>query len=187
MARSPSKARSSSHSSPKPPATPTRAPRKAATSARPGTKRQSPFLAMGKIWRLADMLSQTATRIYEPCFGLKNAELRILALLSSIPEVSINEIARQTYIDQAWISRSLKRLLEDGLVAKRPSPTDARMTLVSLTPVGEELFSQASVVMRDRERILLRKLPRKQVYEVLDALLEGAEGLYDYQPKQPRK
>jgi hypothetical protein len=61
------------------------------------------------------------------------------------------------------------------------------MTLVSLTPVGEELFSQASVVMRDRERILLRKLPRKQVYEVLDALLEGAEGLYDYQPKQPRK
>lgn len=128
-----------------------------------------------RIVQLAEIVSRGASQVFERRFGVKNTELRILVHLGGPEPLAVNELARRTMVDKAWISRSLRALEKRGLVQRAPHPTDSRAALVSLTAEGRTLVAQFAPVAAARNRRLLAGLDEEEVFRVLDGLLLRAK------------
>ena len=130
--------------------------------------------------------------MFETRFGVKNTELRILVHLGG-QSLAVNELARRTHVDKAWISRSLRALEARGLVVRTPHPTDARASLVRLSPEGEALVQSFAPLAATRNRRLLAGLDEAEVYRIFDALILRAEDilqnpdLIEPEPRAPRR
>jgi DNA-binding MarR family transcriptional regulator len=126
---------------------------------------------------LAEIIARGASEAFASRFGVKNTELRILVQLGGPKPLAVNEIARRTRVDKAWISRSITALERRGLVRREPHPTDTRASLVSLTAQGRQLIEELAPVARARNDRLLEGLDRAEVHRLLDALLTRADDL----------
>lgn len=68
--------------------------------------------------------------------------IRVLSNLELSGDLRVGELASREVISQPAMTTTLNRLEADGLVARRPDPSDARASIVSLTPAGrDELHS----------------------------------------------
>jgi|SRR3954452_16603892 DNA-binding MarR family transcriptional regulator len=92
--------------------------------------------------------------------------LRQLWEEDSLPQA---ELTRRLGVEPASVSKAIERMEKAGLIARRPSPDDARANLISLTDAGralerpvqeawEEVEAQLLAHMTTEERLLLRRL-----------------------------
>ena len=88
-------------------------------------------------------------------------EARVLFELANREETTATDLSRKLGLDPGYLSRTLARLEEQGLVARIRSERDGRRRLLSLTPDGEEAFA------------LLDGRSREEVAEMLGGLSEG--------------
>ena len=75
------------------------------------------------------------------------AEARIIYEIYTGKSVRASHIMAVMHIDKSYLSRLLKKLEKDGLIAKKASDQDARAVLISLTGKGIsefEILNQAS-------------------------------------------
>ena len=98
--------------------------RKKVAATRRGTPTPLTDLVAFKLIHLADTISRAATLVYERQFELNNSELRAMIVLRDLQPLTIAEISRLGHIDKAWVSRSMARLLERGLIAREAHPSD---------------------------------------------------------------
>jgi DNA-binding MarR family transcriptional regulator len=138
-----------------------------------------------KIIQIAEIISRSASQVYEAGYGVRNSELRILLLLGAGEALSVNEISRRAGIDKAWISRSIDAMMKAGLTRRIPHPNDDRRALVSLTDRGLQRLRVITPIALTRDRHMLAGLERKEVHKVLDALRGRAELLLAPEP-EPR-
>jgi DNA-binding MarR family transcriptional regulator len=75
--------------------------------------------------------------------GIGGAQLFVLHQLATAPAGSINELAERTYTDQSSVSVVVRRLVEQGLVTRRPGAEDARRRELRLTVAGRRLVNRA--------------------------------------------
>src|SRR5262252_5667928 len=80
-----------------------------------------------------------SSRAAERQAGVSGAQLFVLHTLSDAPAVTMNELAAKTYTHQSSVSTVVSRLVERGLVIRRPSAADGRRRELSLTPSGRRL------------------------------------------------
>ena len=74
---------------------------------------------------------------------LSMREYDVLYTLSKRREpVRIGELHRQVLLSQPALSRMVDRLVERGLIARRPDPADGRGVRLSLTNAGRDLQHQ---------------------------------------------
>ena len=64
----------------------------------------------------------------------------------------------QTLVTSGMMTNRIDRLVEHGLVRRRPSPDDRRGVLVELTPAGLDQVDAALADLLESERRLLRGL-----------------------------
>ena len=149
------------------------------STAPPGDRDRIPLqeYVQVRLVQLGETLARAAATTFETRYHLRHAEIWILAQLGGKEPLAISEISRRTRIDKAWISRSSGALIRRVLVRRTRHPSDSRIALLSLTPKGNELLSRIAPVSRQRHDWLLRGLPKRQVYEFLDALQLRAEAL----------
>ncbi len=78
--------------------------------------------------------------------GVGLADYEILVQLSEAPEhrLRMSELASQALVSRSRLTHRVDRLVADGLVERRPCPTDRRGLFAVLSPRGEELLSQAA-------------------------------------------
>ena len=88
-------------------------------------------------------------------------EARVIFELANSEELTPSDLSRELGLDPGYLSRTLARLEEQGLVARVRSERDGRRRLLSLTPDGEDAFS------------LLDSRSREEVAEMLGGLSEG--------------
>jgi DNA-binding MarR family transcriptional regulator len=105
--------------------------------------------ALVSIRRLVRTLRTTATSV-ERDTGLSTAQTFVLQLLREAPAESMNDLAARTSTDQSSVSVVVSRLQAKGLVARRPSPTDARRTQVVITSAGMELMRSKPPTVQER-------------------------------------
>ncbi|MGQ5264824.1 MarR family winged helix-turn-helix transcriptional regulator [Micromonospora sp. ZYX-F-536] len=53
------------------------------------------------------------------------------------------ELAQQTRLDPSTVSRSVAALVAQGLVERRPDPTDKRATFLAVTPAGRAALADS--------------------------------------------
>lgn len=168
----------------------------AARSARPdpigSRRRQEPAphidtlirLVSVRIVRLAELILRIGTHTFKNRFGVKPTDLRILVILGAYQPISVNEVSRRTHIDKAWISRSLKGLLQRKLIRRTSHPSDSRASLLSLTAKGEALLREIAPVAEEYQRQLLQGQRARDVERVLDLLSARAEEMFEIAARQ---
>jgi len=98
-----------------------------------------------------------SARDAERSAGISGAQLFVLQSLVDEPASSLNELAERTLTDQSSVSVVVKRLADGKLVARRPSPVDARRIELSLTAAGKRLLARCPEPTQAR---LVRSLRR---------------------------
>lgn len=111
--------------------------------------------------------------------GLRSTDLRIMNILYDEREVSINELARKTHVDKAWISRSVVQLLEKNWINKRQDVRDSRVQLVSLTAKSRRLLDRIRPEVLAHERVLLEGINEASFKKSMDRLMQNAERLLE--------
>lgn len=129
--------------------------------------------------RLNDLMSQ---ELYLKGCGLSLPETRCVAAIGSFPEsLTVNDVSFETNLDKAQVSRSVKSLVERGLVSRRPSPIDGRAVLLSLSAAGHSVWQQVMQLIEQRNYDLMECLSedeRTLLLDMCDRMLEQAKLQY---------
>ncbi|MEZ0112013.1 DNA-binding MarR family transcriptional regulator [Catenulispora sp. EB89] len=78
--------------------------------------------------------------------GLIPAEYEVLVVLSQHPDgvMSAQELGSQLRWEKSRLSHQVRRMQDQGLVARDPNPADARSCLVRLEPKGRRTIEEAA-------------------------------------------
>lgn len=83
--------------------------------------------------------------------------------------IPVSDLAEQTRVLPAAVSRSLRQLEDAGLAERIHDPADHRRTLVRLTPAGEETRLQAEDLLRDYMHRVIHRMGEQEFAALLDA------------------
>lgn len=119
---------------------------------------------------LANKLTSGASNVFRDTFGVGTVEWRILAQVAAERWISPQRICRLGGLDKGGVSRSMKLLLDRGLIAVRASATDARSVEIALTAKGRTMHARIARVAGERERRLLSGLSKPEVRGLLETL-----------------
>ena len=89
---------------------------------------------------LSQRISNALSTIYREQFGISVPERRVLANLAEKGELNPKEIAQQTSMDKAKVSRAIKELSTKRLVLKRGDDSDNRAYRLRLSDGGFALY-----------------------------------------------
>ncbi|HEX6840522.1 MAG TPA: bifunctional helix-turn-helix transcriptional regulator/GNAT family N-acetyltransferase [Stellaceae bacterium] len=121
------------------------------------------------------------------------AEARVVYELGQRPTATAGELARELVLDPGYLSRLLGGLEQRGIVAKAPSPSDGRQSLLSLTAAGRKAFAALDAQSAAQIGTLLAQVPAAEQARLVAALgtverlLEprAAGATYVLRPHQP--
>jgi DNA-binding MarR family transcriptional regulator len=116
---------------------------------------------------ISNAITNSGSQVYLRRFGVGMNDWRVLSYVGMDPGVTAQEVSSHTKIDKSVISRSVKTLVENGLVIVESSPGFRRLFL---TQDGAKLYKALVPVAMDRERILLDGLTDDDVDELLRLL-----------------
>lgn len=125
------------------------------------------------IRRLATRLQTLVQRGALRPHGVKIQEWRILWSLAREGDTHLRELGRRASVDAAHVSRLIRTLEKQNLIARKPDPNDARRTLFSITPTGFDLYVRVrpkAVAVSDE----FRAIYTAKEYETLMTLIERA-------------
>jgi MarR family transcriptional regulator, organic hydroperoxide resistance regulator len=89
--------------------------------------------------------------------GLTAAKADALAVIGQAGSLSLKDLGEVLIAEGGHPSRLVDRLVEDGLVERRPADDDRRRVVLSLTPVGRKLNKRAEA-MRETQLDFFRQL-----------------------------
>ncbi len=121
----------------------------------------TPLEVLSRVTRLARHLD-LARRGAFARHGLETWAFDVLSALrraGSPYRLSPGALLTQTLVTSGTMTNRIDRLVEHGLVQRRPSPDDRRGVLVELTPAGLAAVDAALADLLASERALLRDLP----------------------------
>ena len=76
--------------------------------------------------------------------GSSTLEIAVLIEIGEREAVSARDISRLLSVDKGYLSRTIRRFEEQGLVARTASGADARVQLLSLTDSGRDSVAELS-------------------------------------------
>ena len=128
--------------------------------------------------RVQAKLNAQAIAILRETSGLSLTQWRILAYLGIYGSATATEIADANAFDKALISRNIKPLIDEKLIAQRVDPKDQRSQILSLRPRGKQLYEATLPRMRNRQAVLMGALTpdqQKEIHEILERLEAAAD------------
>jgi len=87
--------------------------------------------------------------------GLARSQFAILNLLEHQGPTALSDLARRLYMERTTLSRNLRPLERDGLVARGDYPGDARVKLMAITTAGRSRLEEARGHWRRAQQRLL--------------------------------
>ncbi len=102
--------------------------------------------------------------------GINVTRWRILAVLAMGDGITINEIIDRAMMQQPALSRALMKMEEEDYVRRVPRRDDARYVEVFLTDKGRALFNSLDVVVRRRQRRLLKGFSPQELTAVFSMI-----------------
>src|ERR1019366_8200475 len=97
-------------------------------------------------------------------------ETRVLFELAHRDGATAGELGRELGLDSGYLSRIISRFDADGLLARAPSPSDGRKSVLRLTPRGREVFAPLNDRSDEMIGALLAALPDATATRVVTAM-----------------
>ena len=98
------------------------------------------------------------------------AEGRVVYELGQRATVTAGELSRELALDPGYLSRLLGGLEQRRIVARAPSPSDGRQSLLSLTASGREAFAALDAQSAEDIGALLGQVPDAEQARLVSAL-----------------
>jgi len=102
--------------------------------------------------------------------GINVTRWRILAVLAMGDGITINEIIDRAMMQQSALSRALMNMEKEDYVRRELRREDARYVEVFLTDKGRALFNSLNVVVRRRQKRLLKGFSPPEIAEAFAVL-----------------
>src|SRR2546427_347861 len=103
-------------------------------------------------------------------------EARVLYELAHHATTTATQLGKELGLDAGYLSRMLRRFQVRGLLDRKPSQSDGRQSVLSLTPRGREAFAQLNRDSHHDIGALLRTLPQPEQQRLV-AAMHAIEGL----------
>jgi DNA-binding MarR family transcriptional regulator len=136
--------------------------------------------------RISGVISRGFRAVYGPHHDLTIPEWRVLATLGEFDEMGAKAIGTHSYMHKTKVSRAVRALEMRRWLKREPCEHDRREEMLSLTPLGRQVY--ASIVPRARsfeEKLLAGLGPEAK--DFIDAL-ERLETYFGFEPQaQNRK
>lgn len=103
-----------------------------------------------RVWRaylrMRAALDRGVDRDLGECSGLSGSDYALLVPLSEAPGCALRarDLGRTVDWERSRISHQIRRMEQRGLLERRDCPTDARGTVIVLTPAGREALEAAA-------------------------------------------
>jgi DNA-binding MarR family transcriptional regulator/N-acetylglutamate synthase-like GNAT family acetyltransferase len=97
-------------------------------------------------------------------------EARLIYEIAQRKETSATALSDELGLDPGYVSRLLRRLHEEGIVDKRSSPDDGRVTLLSLSERGEETFAKLNAASQTQVEGMLGALSDADQRQLVQAM-----------------
>lgn len=114
--------------------------------------------------------------------GITVPQWRILAVLRSRADCTMNQLADLTTVDRTTLTRALDRMARDRLIERRVDPDDRRSVRLRLTAAGSEAFRQVLPrVIDENERAMdgFSAGDRAALLETLHRMVRNLDPEYD--------
>jgi len=98
------------------------------------------------------------------------AQIKALFTISQGEAVPVNQIAEYLGVGQPTASHLVDKIVRSGLADRSESPTDRRVTLVRLTPKGEDLVRRLYQGGEEQYRAWVSKLTAEEHKNLLSGL-----------------
>ncbi|MFT4939082.1 MAG: DNA-binding MarR family transcriptional regulator [Paraglaciecola sp.] len=119
---------------------------------------------------LTNRISQSLAEKYSSNFGINAHEWRILAALGEGGELSAVAITNRIAMDKVTVSRTVKKLIEKGLVFKSLDSRDQRSHELALSKTGFKMYQQLVPIALEHEKKMTAKLSLKEKNDLLRLL-----------------
>jgi DNA-binding MarR family transcriptional regulator/N-acetylglutamate synthase-like GNAT family acetyltransferase len=97
-------------------------------------------------------------------------EVRVLYELAHREDTTASELGKELGLDKGYLSRILRGFEERGLIAKKPSETDGRRSLLRLTEGGQEAFVPLDARSREDVGAMLEALSAAEQDRLVGAM-----------------
>ena len=87
----------------------------------------------------------------------------------------MGELARRARLSKQTMTEMIRRLERDGLVERRPDPTDARASLIFLTARSRRFEPVAAATLGELDSLVRARLDERRLAELKDALRQLLE------------
>ena len=111
------------------------------------------------------------------------SEVRVMFELAHHPDLTASALRDALGLDAGYVSRMLRSFEQRGLVERRSSGDDGRVTHLNLTPRGREAFSALDRRASDEVRDLLTTLPVAAQRDLMTAM-QTIEGVLEAPPEK---
>lgn len=138
---------------------------------------QAPHVIQSELWQILHKVRESAELSYSREHDLIELDRRILFLLRGAGPLVPADISNAVGVDKAQVSRSVKRMLEAGLVEREQIRSPLR-----LTGPGEAIGKRMARLAELRNRELTIDISEAELadfYETTEVLLERAMALYE--------
>jgi MarR family transcriptional regulator, organic hydroperoxide resistance regulator len=139
------------------------------------------------VWQLAMRWRTKVDRAVAP-FGLTHAQYSALASLWAMTRKghapSQRDLADYTGLGPIYVSKLVRSLAANGLVARQSDRTDTRVVRLTLTDHGADTVRHAMAVVRDLDRELTASFGGPQSAEIR-ALVATLQALLDETRERP--
>ncbi len=102
--------------------------------------------------------------------GIDVPTWRVLMILGERSPRGIGDIADAAVINVSTMTRIIQRMMRGGLLVGDSPPDDARVTLVRLTPTGEEKLAEARTTTAPIYAQVIRGFSRREFERLTDSL-----------------
>jgi DNA-binding MarR family transcriptional regulator len=138
-----------------------------------------------RVQNLANKMALWGSRTYNREFNVGAQEWRVLSFLMRQSKGTAREICEFTLMDKGNVSRTVRRLIEDGCVKEQQDAEDKRSTLLIPTKVGVDLYRRIKKTSDKREKSFMDALTAAErkalpliltkLHLVMDDLLQDLE------------
>lgn len=141
---------------------------------------QCSFSKQEQILQLFKGLNNQISPKFERCTGISASRYELLHQLYKTDEINQSTLQKAVNIDGAAVTRHLKQLEADGMVARRRNPSDNRVVFVSLTTAGRE-----QILRYRKENIgfvqqMLKDFTSEEAEALADMLSRMQHNIIDY-------
>lgn len=136
----------------------------------------------GSLIAVARLIHRSALRTYPGEAGLSFVDAAVVGGIGRRGPISASELAQQLTMHEGHLSRSLKSLEKEGLLARVRDPADSRRKMVMLTRQGKAAYRAVVAAQERRERELLAGIggpDREAFFRTLSAIQRNADAMLE--------